>query len=128
MTKQNMRQSYPGRGAALARARARAVAGRRRPLTVASLGVLAGALLIAAIFVVAPKFSRAPSAELTTSNIDAHRIGIIVTGDGATKCARATFDNRTGKISTAPASCDSSLIDQAPQGTVRLNAISNSFK
>jgi hypothetical protein len=128
MIKQNMRPSYPGRSAAVARTRARAVAGRRRPLTIASLGVLAGALLIAAIFVVAPWFNLAPSAELTTSDIDAHRIGIIVGGDGATKCTRATFDNRTGKISTGPASCDSTMIDQAPQGTARLNELSNSFK
>jgi hypothetical protein len=127
MIKQNMRQSQAVTGAPAARPRRTPDQGKRKPLTIASLSVLAGALVIAAIFVLASRFNRGPSDELTTSNIDAHRIGIIVSGDGATKCARATFDNRTGKISTGPASCDST-IDQGLQGTARLNAISSSFK
>jgi hypothetical protein len=132
MTKQNLRPSNPVKGAAPARPRR--TQGKRKPLTAASLGVLAGALLIAALSISAPWFSRDMSGELTTSKIDTHRLGAIYSDDGTTRCARATFDNRTGKISQGPAACETTMFVDGqhvpvPLGTAHtLNAISNSFK
>ncbi len=94
------------------------------------LSLSAAVLAMATIFVIAPQFRRdmSSSGELTTSNIDTHRLALIVTDDGTTKCARAIFDNRTGKISQGPASCQT-VVDEDPLGRARrLNAISNSFK
>jgi hypothetical protein len=95
---------------------------------IAWLSLSAGAIVMAAIFASALQFRRdASSVELTTGNIDAHRIATIVSDDGVTKCVRGTFDNRTGQIFPGPASCQI-VVDRDPRGAARrLNAISNSF-
>ncbi len=128
MSEKKSRPPYPGQGAAAAKPRGASVRGKGRSLKLAWLSLSAGAVVMAAAFVLAPRFVRnVPSAELTTSNIDPHRMASIVIDDGVTKCAHATFDNRTGQIAQGPQSCRPT-VDADSGAAERLNAISNAFK
>jgi hypothetical protein len=116
-------------------ARPRGASARRSKSLVLFWSSLAvGVLAIGTVLVLVPQFGRGTPApgELITGDIDSHRLGAIVSDDGRTKCARATFDNRTGKISPAPVFCETAAATEGPpvpRGTVQtLNAISNSFK
>lgn len=128
MSKQNLRPPYPGRGAPAAKPGGTPARGRSRSFKLAWLSLSAGVVVMAAAFALAPRFVRdVPPAELTTSDIDPHRMGAIISDNGVTKCARATFDNRTGQIAQGPAACRPT-VDADSGAAQRLNAISNAFK
>jgi hypothetical protein len=137
MTKQNGRPSIPAKGATPARTRGMPVKGKRKPFAFVWLSLFTSALLTVAIFVLVPRPGRdvSPPGEIATGDIDPYRLGAIVIGDGTTKCTRATFDNRTGKISHESVACETTTIvneqhhGSAVIGAARsLNSISNSFK
>ena len=140
MTKQNGRPPILAKGATPARTRGMPAKRKRKPFAFVWLSLFAGALLTVAIFalVLRPGRGVSPPGEIATGDIDPHRLGAIVIGDGTTKCTRATFDNRTGKISHESVACETTTIvdgqvdghhGSAAVGAARtLNSISNSFK
>ncbi len=130
MTKQSLRRPpYPAKGAQPERPGGTPASGKRKPVTLAWLCLSAGVLVMALAFAVAPRLRRdVSSSELTTGNIDPHRLATIVTDDGRMKCMHGTFDNRTGQIAQGPTFCQP-VADDDPLGRARrLSAISNSFK
>lgn len=76
-----------------------------------------------------------PSAvnETSSTNAQAHNLGVIILKSGTNQCKHLIFDNRTGNFSMSTTSCDDDAVDAhgvpIPQGTAHtLNAISKSFK